>query len=162
MLVSLPTNSGESLLWSWLSGWAPCWRRKEAFSIRPRSTARKRGVWPLRVRHSRESGPETGGQDNSLFGLINIYHSSNLCFINGVLWYYEAVQNQIQTSECEFQDALVALSCCFMERSPTSAVCLWKPVSLSDTKVLQELLITWGDGRTVTPESPLSWTIMLT
>ncbi len=81
MLV-LPTNSGESWSWSWLSGWAPCWRRKEAFSIRPRSTARKRGVWPRRVRLSTESGPETGEQG----ALMNLFfnHSSHLCFISGL------------------------------------------------------------------------------
>lgn len=59
MLVSVPTSSGESCSWSWLLGWAPCWRRNDAFSIRPRSTARKRGVWPAGVWHSTESGPET-------------------------------------------------------------------------------------------------------
>ena len=76
MLVVLPTTSGESSSWSWLSGWAPCSRRKEAFSIRPRSTARKRGVSPREVRHSRESRPETGAQDKPL------HHPPRLCFLN--------------------------------------------------------------------------------
>lgn len=58
----LPTNSGESWLSSWMSGLAPCLRRKEAFSIRPCSTARKSGVWPRSVQHFTESGPEAGKQ----------------------------------------------------------------------------------------------------
>lgn len=62
-LPSLPVSSGDSSSWSWLLAWAPCCSRKEAFSIRPSSTARKRGVWPRGVRQSTESGPEAGQQD---------------------------------------------------------------------------------------------------
>ena len=127
---------GESLLWSWLSGLAPCWRRKEAFSIRPPSTARKRGVWPRRVRLSTESGPETEEQ---------IWWTSVL-----LLGFYVPVKlHRRPTFEHELQDGLVALSCGFMERSPTSAVRLWKRFSLSDTKILQQLLVTCRDGGTV-------------
>lgn len=58
-----PESSGDSSSWSWLLAWAPCCSRKEAFSKRPSSTARKRGVWPRGVRQSTESGPEAGQQD---------------------------------------------------------------------------------------------------
>lgn len=61
--LPIPASSGVSCSWSWLLGWAPCWRRKEAFSIRPCSTARKRGVWPRGVQQSTESGPEAGQQE---------------------------------------------------------------------------------------------------
>lgn len=40
----LPANSGASCSSSWLSGSAPCFRRKEAFSMRPPPTARSSGV----------------------------------------------------------------------------------------------------------------------
>lgn len=77
-MFCVPTSSGESWLWSWLSGSAPRLRRKVTFSIRPRSTARKRGVWPQRVRHSRESGPEAGGRDTR-FWFVTCRTEQNQC-----------------------------------------------------------------------------------
>lgn len=47
-----------------------------------------------------------------------------------------------QTFQCELEDSLVTLNCGFMERSPTPAVGLGKLVSLLDTQILQQRLIT--------------------
>lgn len=124
--LPIPASNGVSCSWSWLLGWAPFWRRKEAFSIRPRSTARKRGVWPRGVQQSTESGPEAGQQETVRRQLV--------CRTN--------VQ-RIQTFQCEFQNGLVCLDGCFMESSPTSAVQLWELVSVPDRQIFQELLITW-------------------
>lgn len=56
-------------------------------------------------------------------------------------------EKQEQTSVRELQDGLAALSCSFVERNPTSAVGLQKRLLLSDTQILQKLLITWRDDR---------------
>lgn len=40
-----------------------------------------------------------------------------------------------------------------MQRSPTSAVSLRELLSLCDTQILQELLVTWRDGWTETFKS---------
>lgn len=153
MLVSLPTSSGESWSWSWLSGWAPCWRRKEAFSNSPRSTARKRGVCPRGVRHSTEPGPEPGQQDTSMFD----HTSASLKGFCVTVKQHRSSIKRVGTFECELQDGLVALSRGFVERSPTSAVCLWKLVSLPDTQILQELLLTWREGWTERCQSSVIW-----
>lgn len=54
---------------------------------------------------------------------ILLYHSSHLDATVKLYSISISVQ-RIQTFECELQNGLVTLSCCFMERSPTSAVCL--------------------------------------
>lgn len=127
-LSSSPVSSGDSSSWSWLLACAPCCSRKEAFSIRPSSTARKRGVWPRGVRQSTKSGPEAGQQDT--------VRLQPVCVVDGL---------KMQTFERELQNGLIWLNCCSMERSPTSAVKLRELVSVVDRQILQELLIAWKE-----------------
>lgn len=54
----------------------------------------------------------------------------------------------LRTFERELQDGRVALRGRFVERGPTSAVRLQKPLLASDAQILQELPVTWREGGT--------------
>lgn len=79
--LPVPATNGESCSSFWSAGLQPFCNKKVAFSLSPRTTARKRGVSPFRVRHWAEPGGEA---DNAKIMSASQKDSRYRCNLNNL------------------------------------------------------------------------------
>lgn len=121
-----PATNGESCSSFWRSGLQPFCNKKVAFSLSPRTTARKRGVSPFSVRHWAAPGGEA-----EIARLMSESHKDNCYRCRSEL-----------TWEDNLKDLFILLRRSFVQWDPSSLIHSGKGLRLY-CQSIQGVMITW-------------------